>query len=327
MLDGAKGALWLGGQVAPSAERTSARRGCSGASSVCGSLRLIAAFQSSLMSVIAITGSVSGIGASTRQRLEAAGHQTIGIDLRGADLAADLSSAAGRDAAIAGLLERCGGRLDGLVLCAGLGPQVSDATQIVEVNYYGVVALLDALLPALQRGSSPAAVVVSSVASTQMVWDKNPLGSGLEAGDMQRWHAALAAAADRAGHLAYAGSKNAVIVAVRRRVLAWAQAGVRLNSVAPGAVETPLLQAGMADPGPLQAPQRAPRLRQRMRARARGRLAELDRRPQARGPEPGPGPPDTKAPQGATATTDQPRSPPPGATPPALRPGRHDTAT
>ena len=174
------------------------------------------------MSVIAITGSVSGIGASTRQRLEAAGHQTIGIDLRGADLAADLSSAAGRDAAIAGLLERCGGRLDGLVLCAGLGPQVSDATQIVEVNYYGVVALLDALLPALQRGSSPAAVVVSSVASTQMVWDKNPLG--------------------------YAGSKNAVIVAVRRRVLAWAQAGVRLNSVAPGAVETPLLQAGMADP-------------------------------------------------------------------------------
>jgi NAD(P)-dependent dehydrogenase (short-subunit alcohol dehydrogenase family) len=200
------------------------------------------------MSVIAITGSVSGIGASTRQRLEAAGHQTIGIDLRGADLAADLSSAAGRDAAIAALLERCGGRLDGLVLCAGLGPQVSDATQIVEVNYYGVVALLDALLPALQRGSSPAAVVVSSVASTQMVWDKNPLGSGLEAGDMQRWHAALAAAADRAGHLAYAGSKNAVIVAVRRRVLAWAQAGVRLNSVAPGAVETPLLQAGMADP-------------------------------------------------------------------------------
>ena len=200
------------------------------------------------MSVIAISGSASGIGASTRQRLDAAGHQTIGIDLRGADIDADLSSAAGRDAAISRLLERCGGKLDALVLCAGLGPQVSDAAKIVEVNYHGVTALLDALLPALQRGTSPAAVVVSSVVSTQMGWDKNPLGAALEAGDEAAWRATLAAAGERAGHLAYAGSKNAVTVAVRRRVAAWAAAGVRLNSVAPGAVETPLLQAGMADP-------------------------------------------------------------------------------
>ena len=200
------------------------------------------------MSVIAITGSASGIGAATRQRLEAAGHRIIGVDLRGAEFDADLSTASGRDAAAAWLLDRCGGRLDGLVLCAGLGPQVPDARKIVEVNYFGVTALLDALLPALQRGESPSAVVVSSVVSTQLAWDKNPLGAALEAGDHERWTAALADAGERAGQLAYAGSKNAVTVAVRRRVAPWGAAGVRLNTVAPGAVETPLLQAGLADP-------------------------------------------------------------------------------
>ena len=90
-------------------------------------------------------------------------------------------------------------------------------------------------------------LVVSSVASTQLPWDRNPLGEALEAGDEARVQATLDAAGERAGHLAYAGSKNAITVAVRRRVGAWGQAGVRLNTVAPGAVETPLLQAGLAD--------------------------------------------------------------------------------
>ena len=40
----------------------------------------------------------------------------------------------------------------------------------------------EGLLPALRKGQSPAAVVVSSVASTQLPWDRNPLGEALEAG-------------------------------------------------------------------------------------------------------------------------------------------------
>ena len=54
-------------------------------------------------------------------------------------------------------------------------------------------------------------------------------------------------AGDRGGNLAYAGSKNALTVAIRQRAVAWGRAGVRLNSVAPGATETPLLQAGLQD--------------------------------------------------------------------------------
>lgn len=50
------------------------------------------------------------------------------------------------------------------------------------------------------------------------------------------------------GQLAYAASKNAVTVAVRRRAEEWGAACVRLNAVAPGSVEAPRLQAGLDDP-------------------------------------------------------------------------------
>lgn len=199
------------------------------------------------MSFVAITGSASGIGAATAAALQAAGHRVLGVDIRNAEIGADLSTADGRAQAVAALIDRSAGVLDGLVLCAGLGPQVEPASKIAAVNYFGAVALLDGLLGALTRGSAPSAVVVSSVASMHLSFDKNPLGPALEALDEAQVSAILAAAGERAGQLAYAGSKNAVTVAVRRRVAEWARAGVRINTVAPGAVETPLLQAGLDD--------------------------------------------------------------------------------
>ena len=194
-----------------------------------------------------LTGSASGIGAATQAALQAAGHHVIGVDLRNADICGDLSSAAGRQAVLQQVLEKTGGVLDGLVLCAGLGPQVQPASKAISVNYFGVVDLLDGLLPALQKGQQPAAVVVSSVASSQLPWDRNPLATALQAGDEAQAGQIVDGAGDKGGQLAYAGSKNAVTVAVRQRVRAWGQAGVRLNTVAPGAVETPLLQAGLQD--------------------------------------------------------------------------------
>ena len=45
--------------------------------------------------LIAVTGSASGIGAAIRARLERDGARVLGVDIRDAEVVADLSTAAG----------------------------------------------------------------------------------------------------------------------------------------------------------------------------------------------------------------------------------------
>jgi NAD(P)-dependent dehydrogenase (short-subunit alcohol dehydrogenase family) len=71
--------------------------------------------------VFALTGAASGMGEATARLLRAAGHQVIGVDLRGADIAADLGTAEGRRTAIDGVAAASGGTLDGAVMFAGVG--------------------------------------------------------------------------------------------------------------------------------------------------------------------------------------------------------------
>src|SRR5438093_2979450 len=101
------------------------------------------------MGTLAVTGATSGIGAATRARLERAGHRVIGVDLRDAEVIADLSRDEGRRAAVDGVRAASADRLDGLVACAGLGPQVEPVAGIVAVNYFGARAVLAGLRPAL----------------------------------------------------------------------------------------------------------------------------------------------------------------------------------
>lgn len=194
-----------------------------------------------------VTGAASGIGAAIARVLQERGHQVIGVDRQGADINSDLSNAQGRRLVLQQLRERLAGRLDGLVLCAGLGAQVSPESLIVSVNYFAAVELLDGLLPLLREGQAPAALVISSTASVSLDWADNPLAEALAAGDEQRAGEIVLAAGEQGGYLAYAASKNALSVAMRRRAQQWGQAGVRLNAIAPGATQTPLLQAGLED--------------------------------------------------------------------------------
>ncbi len=195
-----------------------------------------------------VTGCATGIGAATRKRLEAQGLEVIGVDIKDAEVIADLSTADGRRKAIEDVLGLSAGRLDRGAFCAGLGGHVADIGKVVSVNYFGAVELIDGLLPGFQRGDDPAVVVIASnsAAMSEFIADGEIVTACLEGDEKTALAETLA---KDSGQMAYLASKNAVARAVRRRSESWGEAGVRLNAICPGPTKTPLLEGGLETPG------------------------------------------------------------------------------
>jgi len=193
---------------------------------------------------VAVTGSASGMGAAVLRHLEENGARVIGVDRQGAEVVSDLASEEGRRSAVAEVSELSDGHLDGVVACAGLGPQVSSGSAIVRVNYFGVMTVLDGLLPVLEKGEAPAAVVIASNAASL-----TPQHPGLlEELTKDHEEAAAKLAETLEGITSYGMSKLALVRAIRKRARSWGAAGVRLNAVAPGPIDTPMLEGILADP-------------------------------------------------------------------------------
>jgi NAD(P)-dependent dehydrogenase (short-subunit alcohol dehydrogenase family) len=183
-----------------------------------------------------ITGGASGIGAATAERFARDGAKVVVFDLPaqralGEELAEGISAGGGEavfaagdvrsradlDGAVAAAAERFGG-LDALVAAAGIaegGPLLSVAPEIwarvLDVNLTGVLHTVQAAVPLLT--AAPGATVVT-IAST---------------------------AARRPGAGAYSVSKAAVWMLTRGLAEELAPRGVRVNAVAPGFIDTPML--------------------------------------------------------------------------------------
>ena len=196
------------------------------------------------MATIVITGSAGGIGAATRRRLEDAGHAVIGVDVRDAEVIADLSTPAGRAAMAEAVEQRSGGALDGLVAGAGVNGMAGEL--VVSINYFGAVATLELLRPLLARGTRPAAVAISSNSTTTQAGYPSDVVAACLAGDEAQ--ARELAAPDTSGIGAYAAAKLALARWVRRQAVGdgWIGAGIRLNAIAPGFVQSPMT-AGSED--------------------------------------------------------------------------------
>jgi NAD(P)-dependent dehydrogenase (short-subunit alcohol dehydrogenase family) len=189
------------------------------------------------MTTVCVTGTASGIGLATKQRLEASGIRVIGVDKHDAEVVGDLSADSDRRRIVDEVIEACGGALDGLVPCAGLSTPQPDEL-IVRVNFYGTMAVVEGLRPALARGTNPALVMISSNSTT--------MTPGLSVDDArvyleQEEEAAVQHFRSSRPFTAYPAGKLAIAYWVRKSSAEWLAQGIRVNCVAPGVTDTAMV--------------------------------------------------------------------------------------
>jgi NAD(P)-dependent dehydrogenase (short-subunit alcohol dehydrogenase family) len=186
-----------------------------------------------------VTGAASGIGRAAADELRRQGSRVIGVDLRDANILADLSAPQGRTQALDAITAQAPDGIDAIVTCAGIGG--GQGANVTSINYFGTIRLVEGVAPLLAKGVDPRAVVI---ASSTAVLPFDPLLLERCLADDE----AGARAQSDDPVVAYMTGKRALCHWVRRTAIRpeWAGAGVLLNGVAPGLIRTPLTEPTIA---------------------------------------------------------------------------------
>jgi NAD(P)-dependent dehydrogenase (short-subunit alcohol dehydrogenase family) len=194
------------------------------------------------MTTAVVTGAASGMGRECVEQVRGLADVIVAVDLREPDIDGTVGVAC--DVADAGsvtaLAERVAelGPLRALAHAAGISPTMADARRVFEVDLVGTQFVLDAFEPYVVAGS--AAVCFSSSAAYQFGPFVDPEQEALISDPLAPEFLDRAAALIADSGFAYGLAKVGVIRAAARASVRWGQRGGRVNSVAPGLIDTPM---------------------------------------------------------------------------------------
>lgn len=188
---------------------------------------------------ILVTGAASGIGAATAAMAQAQGANVIAVDINapakpvGRFIQADLSDKGSIDRLIAELPSG----VHGLANIAGL-PPTKPAPAVLKVNLVGLKYLTLGLIDKLADGAS----IVNLASLAGLGWpdakDSIAASAALDFDGVE----AFCKGHGIEGARSYFFSKEALIVWTMQNRWTWRERGIRMNTVSPGPVDTPILK-------------------------------------------------------------------------------------
>jgi NAD(P)-dependent dehydrogenase (short-subunit alcohol dehydrogenase family) len=187
---------------------------------------------------VIVTGAASGIGRACAARLIEEGANVMGADVAPADAPVAVGDDAWRftatdvrdESSVAALVEAAArefGRIDGLVNAAGTAGggavhmiDVGEWNRVIGVNLLGTFLTARAVLAKMLEqppvgGERGSVVTIASI-------------EGIEG---------------TAGGSAYSASKGAVVILTKNMAIDYAGRGIRVNTICPGFIDTPMTQA------------------------------------------------------------------------------------